>query len=69
MKIFNKSEELKIIKPAIKTLKKKRLNIEGPYPLIHFLKNNIKKYDVIIGMYHDQVLTPLKLYIISTQLT
>ena len=25
-----------------------------------FLKDNIKKYDVIIGMYHDQVLTPIK---------
>ena len=25
-----------------------------------FLKNNRKKFDVIIGMYHDQVLTPIK---------
>ena len=25
-----------------------------------FLKNNRKKFDVIVGMYHDQVLTPLK---------
>ena len=24
------------------------------------MKNNLKKYDVIVGMYHDQVLTPLK---------
>ena len=24
------------------------------------MKNNIKKYDVIVGMYHDQVLTPFK---------
>ena len=24
------------------------------------MKNNIKKFDVIIGMYHDQVLTPIK---------
>ena len=23
-------------------------------------KNNIKKFDVVIGMYHDQVLTPIK---------
>ena len=37
------------------------MNIEGPYPAdTIFMKNNIKKYDVIIGMYHDQVLTPLK---------
>ena len=25
-----------------------------------FLKNNRKKFDLIIGMYHDQVLTPMK---------
>ena len=50
----------KIIKPSIKTLKKK-FNVSGPYPAdTIFLKNNRKKFDVIIGMYHDQVLTPLK---------
>ncbi|MDC1454155.1 4-hydroxythreonine-4-phosphate dehydrogenase PdxA, partial [Pelagibacteraceae bacterium] len=33
----------------------------GPYPAdTIFLKNNRKKFDSIIGMYHDQVLTPLK---------
>ena len=25
-----------------------------------FNKNNLKKYDVAVGMYHDQVLTPMK---------
>ena len=25
-----------------------------------FIKKNRKKYDVVIGMYHDQVLTPIK---------
>jgi len=25
-----------------------------------FLKYNRKKFDVIVGMYHDQVLTPIK---------
>ena len=25
-----------------------------------FLRNNRKNFDVIIGMYHDQVLTPIK---------
>ena len=24
------------------------------------MKNNIKKFDVIVGMYHDQVLAPIK---------
>ena len=25
-----------------------------------FLEKNIKKFDVVVGMYHDQVLTPVK---------
>ena len=28
--------------------------------LIQFFKKNRKKFDVILGMYHDQVLTPIK---------
>ena len=55
------SEEEKVIKPAINFLKKKKINIKGPYPSdTLFFKKNLKKYDVIIGMYHDQVLTPIK---------
>ena len=55
---FNEDE--KIIKPTIKYLKNK-YNVSGPYPAdTIFLKNNRKKFDVIIGMYHDQVLAPLK---------
>lgn len=56
---FNEDE--KIIKPTIKYLKKNKYNISGPYSAdTVFLKNNRKKFDVIIGMYHDQVLTPIK---------
>ena len=52
------SEEEKIIKPAIKILQKKKINISGPYPAdTLFLKKN---FDIIIGMYHDQVLAPIK---------
>ena len=55
------SEEKKIIKPAINFLKMKKLKVFGPYPSdTIFLKQNIKNIDVIIGMYHDQVLTPIK---------
>ena len=58
---FKKSEEKNIIIPAIKYLSKKRFDISGPYAAdTIFLKNNIKKFDVILGMYHDQVLTPIK---------
>ncbi len=56
---FN-SEESKIIAPVIKSLKTK-LKISGPYSSdMIFLKNNYKKFDVIVGMYHDQVLAPFK---------
>ena len=55
------SEEDKIIIPAIKSLKNKKININGPFSAdTFFLKKNINKYDVVVGMYHDQVLTPIK---------
>jgi len=55
------SEEKNIIIPAINVLKKINLNADGPFPAdTFFLKKNINKYDVVVGMYHDQVLTPLK---------
>ncbi|MDC3126753.1 4-hydroxythreonine-4-phosphate dehydrogenase PdxA [Candidatus Pelagibacter sp.] len=54
------NEDDKIIKPTIKYLKKKYY-VTGPYPAdTIFLKNNRKQFDVILGMYHDQVLTPMK---------
>ena len=56
---FNEDE--KIIKPAIKYLKKKKYCAHGPYSAdTIFLKQNRDKYDVILGMYHDQVLAPIK---------
>ena len=55
------SEDKSIILPTIKKLKKLRYNVEGPLAAdTIFLKNNRKKFDLIIGMYHDQVLTPIK---------
>ena len=54
------NEDEKIIKPSIKYLKNKH-SVSGPYSAdTIFLKKNRKEFDVIIGMYHDQVLTPLK---------
>ena len=55
------SEEKNIIIPAIKMLKKIYFNVDGPFSAdTFFLKKNINNYDVVVGMYHDQVLTPLK---------
>ena len=55
------SEEDKIIKPAIKLLLKNKINIRGPFSAdTFFSKKNLSHYDVAVGMYHDQVLTPMK---------
>ena len=55
------NEDEKIIKPTIKKLKKLNIKVSGPYPAdTCFLKKNREKLNVIIGMYHDQVLTPIK---------
>tara|TARA_B100000886_G_scaffold335668_1_gene293113 strand:+ start:2149 stop:3117 length:969 start_codon:yes stop_codon:yes gene_type:complete len=56
---FNEDE--KIVKPVVKNLTKRKFNVSGPYAAdTIFLKKNRKKFDVILGMYHDQVLTPIK---------
>ncbi len=58
--ILKYNEDTKIISPVVHSMKKSFL-IKGPLPSdTIFLKNNRKKFDVIIGMYHDQVLTPIK---------
>ena len=58
---YKSSEEDKIIKPAIKVLLKNKYKVSGPFAAdTIFIKEQIKKYDVIIGMYHDQVLAPVK---------
>ena len=59
--ISNFNEDEKIIKPAVKSLVKRKFRVSGPYPAdTIFLKKNRKKFDVILGMYHDQVLSPIK---------
>ena len=56
-KNFEKTE----ISTAIKILKKKKIKVSGPFSAdTIFLKRNRKKFHVIVGMYHDQVLAPMK---------
>ena len=56
---FNEDEI--ILKPTINSIKKLGYKVSGPYPAdTIFLKDNRKKFNVVIGMYHDQVLTPMK---------
>ena len=58
---YTDNEEDRIIKPAIKKLKKGGYKINGPFAAdTLFIKSIRDKFDVIIGMYHDQVLTPMK---------
>ena len=59
--IGNVNEDEKIIKPTIKSLANSNFNVYGPFAAdTIFLKKNRERYNVIIGMYHDQVLTPIK---------
>ena len=55
------SEEENEIVPAIKYLSKKKIKIHGPIPAdTFFIKKNMDRFDVALGMYHDQVLAPIK---------
>ena len=55
------NEDEKIILPTVKLLKKLNYKIFGPFSAdTMFLKKNRSHFDVILGMYHDQVLTPIK---------
>ena len=55
------SEEDKIITPSLNYIRKNGIKVEGPFSAdTFFLKKNIDKYNLVIGMYHDQVLTPIK---------
>ena len=55
----NKDEN--IIKHVIKTMRKKHIKVDGPIPAdTAFIKKNIKEYDIILTMYHDQGLPVIK---------
>ena len=55
------SIENKIIKPAVKKLRRLNIDIKGPFPADTVFSNQKKlKYNVVVGMYHDQVLAPFK---------
>ena len=59
--ILKFNEDKRIVSSAIKNKLKKGINVKGPYSAdTIFLKTNRKKFDVIVGMFHDQVLTPIK---------
>ncbi len=66
------NDEKKVIFPAIKKANLKGINTLGPYPpdkLFYEAKN--RRFDLIVSMYHDQGLLPLKLtgYFSSVNIT
>ena len=54
------SEERKIIIPCISKLKKRGVNINGPLIADTVFIKEYKNYDLLVGMYHDQILPPFK---------
>ena len=55
------SIENNIILPTVKKLWKLGINIKGPFPADTIFNNQKKiNFNIIVGMYHDQVLAPFK---------
>jgi 4-hydroxythreonine-4-phosphate dehydrogenase len=59
-------EEKKIIIPLVKKLNME-YNLSGPFPADGFFASGkFKDFDLVLGMYHDQVLIPFKMMNFST---
>jgi 4-hydroxythreonine-4-phosphate dehydrogenase len=55
-------EEQRIIAPAIRSAKRKGINVTGPWPAdTLFHKAYCGDFDAVVAMYHDQGLAPLKM--------
>jgi len=57
--ILGKEEE-DIIIPAMNKAISRKIIVKGPFPSDTFFIDNSTKYDMIIAMYHDQGLIPIK---------
>jgi len=55
------NEEIKIINPSIQILKNSGIDISGPFPSDTFFYKKYREFDVVIAIYHDQGLIPLKM--------
>lgn len=54
-------EDQEVIAPALDILRREGIDVSGPYPAdTMFHEEARRKYDVALGMYHDQALIPLK---------
>ena len=55
------TEEIRLLKPAVKRLQNFKINITGPHPSDSFMAVASEEIDCFIACYHDQALTPFKL--------
>ncbi len=54
-------EDLDVVAPAIRRLRKKKINVAGPFPADTVFHQAVQgEYDAVVAMYHDQGLGPLK---------
>ena len=59
--VKNSNEDTLILKPTVKYLYNLGYKVFGPFPSdTIFMKSKRDDYNVILGMYHDQVLAPMK---------
>ncbi|MBK8011297.1 MAG: 4-hydroxythreonine-4-phosphate dehydrogenase PdxA [Deltaproteobacteria bacterium] len=59
--MFGREEE-EVILPAVRQASKKGIHVSGPHPPDAIYRRTADgEFDVVIGMYHDQALIPLKL--------
>ena len=64
--LFGK-QEIDIIKPAVENMKKKGIDVSGPYaPDTVFLRTLQGHFDIVVAMYHDQGHIPMKLLSFDT---
>lgn len=55
-------EERRVIEPAVRSLRSRGLNLEGPFPADAFFGTGARgNYHAVLAMYHDQGLIPLKM--------
>ncbi|HEV8538576.1 MAG TPA: 4-hydroxythreonine-4-phosphate dehydrogenase PdxA [Bacteroidota bacterium] len=56
------NEELTQIAPAIKSARKRHIQVDGPFPADGFFgTHSHENYDAVLAMYHDQGLIPIKM--------
>jgi 4-hydroxy-L-threonine phosphate dehydrogenase PdxA len=56
------TEEIKVIRPAVEQSKAAGIDCSGPFPADTLFQRTSKgEFDVVVAMYHDQGLIPLKL--------